>query len=100
MLATMSRLLFACAALYSLLPGCDCAGPMPVRCTTSSDCRGGAMCIDGACIQPLDAGRPDAAPDAPPSIDAGVDAFCAEPCGAACCASDERCFAGTTECIR
>ncbi len=85
------------ASSLALLAGCDCAGPATEpTCTSSSECTGGATCVDRHCVghdsgTGLD-GSTDAAGDAG---DVGVDSSAACDtgivCAAACCAAGDRC---------
>src|SRR4051812_35805041 len=54
----MTRIaLLALALTLSLAAlGCDGGPPGTTSCTSSRDCHGGAMCIDGTCQQPHDSG--------------------------------------------
>ncbi|MFO0682663.1 MAG: hypothetical protein U0234_11455 [Sandaracinus sp.] len=77
--------------------GCDCAGgPGPRRtCSTSNDCTGTDLCVDGTCVP---AGT-DAGPRRDGSVDARVDAYTCpaeQTCGASCCRTTELCYGGDT----
>ncbi|MBN8609529.1 MAG: hypothetical protein J0L92_03035 [Deltaproteobacteria bacterium] len=79
----------------SILAGCDCAPPpTSMRCTSSTQCTGGRICTDGACVVGTDAftvGAPDTGvlPDAwsCPTEDR---------CGAMCCGDGDECVDETT----
>jgi hypothetical protein len=83
--------------LLGLLAGCDCAGPPREVCTSTSDCDRGRVCLDGACVAPVDGGardggpmRDDAGTDAGPSCPSAI--LCGSP--AVCCGSGEECVEG------
>lgn len=49
--------LFASLITSAGILGCDCGSPPPTAaCESSSDCRGGQVCIDGACVARVDGG--------------------------------------------
>jgi hypothetical protein len=81
------RILFAFVCLTVVVAGCDCGSPVR-RCSSSSECTAGLVCIDGTCTSPLDGGL-DAGRDA-----AASDSGCAmgeRACGGACCTAAEVC---------
>src|SRR5688500_14375160 len=72
-------------AALALASGCDCSGTPITSCSASTDCRGGAICVDGVCREPADG----AVPDAGEGCDDGR-----AMCGFVCCASDRACTDG------
>ncbi len=71
-------------------------------CTTSRDCSGGDVCIDGFCNGPDSGVHVDAGPRMDANVDANADAAeCASAsvCGTECCRATELCYGGTS-CVR
>ncbi len=94
--------------LVALASGCG-GGSGGEACTTSSECTGGRLCIDGRCVAASDAGPSDAGGeagreggvdaspgDAAADGDAGPECPSGVLCGAAgaCCAEGEECIEG------
>jgi hypothetical protein len=78
---------FPLVALF-LAAGCDCSGPMPATCATTSECSSGQSCVDGMCQDTPDGfvERPDG------STGTCVDGR--DMCGAICCDADRVCMDG------
>lgn len=83
-----SRTPFALLVL-SLVVACDC-GDGGDQCTSTSDCTGADVCIDGTCVEMT---RADGGDDDAGGEDSGPPAVCdlGTSCGSECCRMGERC---------
>ena len=94
------------AAFLVVFPGCTCGGGDDAGvCTTNADCPGG-LCVGGRCVGADGGGEADADADdgsagdadadgeAPGDTDVEVGCESGVVCGAACCASGQRCAYG------
>lgn len=116
-----SSLLLASLTIAALMTasGCDCAGDTPSggSCTTSADCRGASICLDGRCMPRTDGGDPlgdgdmlcgDGRPRCggvtccPETLVCGASGTCERDCGGGvecngmCCSAGQECVDGTT----
>ncbi len=82
---------FLAASTLVTLVGCDCGAPPPtgMRCTSSTQCTGGRVCTDGACVF-----GPDAFTIGPPDTGVLPDAWSCpaeDRCASMCCADGAEC---------
>ncbi len=91
----LRRLALVVLLCLAPLAACDCGGGSSgSTCTSSSDCAGGELCLDGVCSAPGEGGAPDGGADAARTDGGPADAG-GPPCATdGTCPGDSRCVDG------
>ncbi len=86
------RIAWMMGALSLWAAGCDCSGPEGESCTSSAECAGADLCVDGRCVPPVSADGG--------GLDSGPGPMCAaaRTCGDTCCENTEVCGTDTVCC--